>query len=133
MIQLQVLNKILATGDTSILLLNNLNDDFFSDYREEYKWIKLSLTESAVHQNTANIFKFQFNKKYLSFNGYFEIVYSYDNKLLNEGVADIDMGTYNYASHKSKRGGIPKHILYDMFTYGGLKNTENEFWENINR
>ena len=100
---------------------------------EEYKWIKLSLTESAVHQNTANIFKFQFNKKYLSFNGYFEIVYSYDNKLLNEGVADIDMGTYNYASHKSKRGGIPKHILYDMFTYGGLKNTENEFWENINR
>ena len=40
MIQLQVLNKILATGDTSILLLNNLNDDFFSDYREEYRWIK---------------------------------------------------------------------------------------------
>lgn len=40
MVQLQVLNKILSTHDSSILLLNNLNEDFFSDYREEYKWLK---------------------------------------------------------------------------------------------
>lgn len=40
MIQLQVLNRILATSDSSMLLMNNLNDDFFSDYRQEYKWIK---------------------------------------------------------------------------------------------
>ena len=43
MVQLQVLNKILATNDASILLLNNLNEDFFSDYREEYKWLKSHL------------------------------------------------------------------------------------------
>ena len=40
MIQLQFLNKLLSTGDTSILLLNNITDDFFSDYKEEYRWIK---------------------------------------------------------------------------------------------
>lgn len=45
MIQLQVLNKILATQDTSILLVNNLTQDFFSDYKEEYKWIKEHLDE----------------------------------------------------------------------------------------
>ena len=99
----------------------------------KYKWVKLTLTESMVHQNTANIFEFQFNKKYLSFDGCFEVVYSYDNLLLEEGLFDVDMGTYNYASHKSKNGGVVNHILYDMFPYGGLKNTENEFWENENR
>lgn len=40
MIQLQVLNKILGSGDTSLLLLNNLNSDFFSDYSKEFKFIK---------------------------------------------------------------------------------------------
>lgn len=40
MIQLQFLNNLLKTGDTSPLLLNNLNEDYFSDYVEEYKWIK---------------------------------------------------------------------------------------------
>ena len=39
MIQLQVLNKILQTGDPSLILLNNLTPDFFSDYREEFKFI----------------------------------------------------------------------------------------------
>lgn len=40
MIQLQFLNKLISTRDTSLLLMNNLTDEFFSDYREEYKWIK---------------------------------------------------------------------------------------------
>lgn len=40
MIQLQVLNKLLSSGDTSILLMNNITEDFFSDYREEYRWLK---------------------------------------------------------------------------------------------
>lgn len=40
MIQLQFLNKLITTGDTSILLMNNLTDDFFSDYKEEYRWLK---------------------------------------------------------------------------------------------
>lgn len=40
LIQLQVLNKILQTGDTSVLLMNNLTDEFFSDYRNEFEFIK---------------------------------------------------------------------------------------------
>ena len=45
MVQLQLLNKILSTQDTSVLLLNNLTEDFFSDYRDEYKWLKHHLDE----------------------------------------------------------------------------------------
>ena len=39
-IQLQVINKILQTGDTSVLLMNNLTDEFFSDYKNEFEFIK---------------------------------------------------------------------------------------------
>lgn len=31
---------MLQTGDTSLLLVNNLDKDFFSDYEQEYGWIK---------------------------------------------------------------------------------------------
>ena len=40
MIQLQMLNKILDTSDKSILELNNINDEFFSDYKDEYNYIR---------------------------------------------------------------------------------------------
>ncbi len=45
MIQLQFLNRILSTGDTSLLLMNNLTDDFFSDFRTEYRWIQSHITQ----------------------------------------------------------------------------------------
>lgn len=40
MIQLQFLNKILDTQDSSLIVLNNLNEDFFSDYKQEFFFIK---------------------------------------------------------------------------------------------
>lgn len=40
MIQLQVINKILNDSDSSIITLNNLSSDFFSDYRSEFTFIK---------------------------------------------------------------------------------------------
>lgn len=40
MIQLQVLNKVLKDGNYSFILDNNLSEDFFSDYKEEFKFIK---------------------------------------------------------------------------------------------
>ena len=40
MIQLQFLNQLLNTGDSSLLITNNLDDTFFSDYKQEYKFIK---------------------------------------------------------------------------------------------
>ena len=36
---MQVLNYIVKSGDTSLISLNNLTDDYFSDYREEFKFI----------------------------------------------------------------------------------------------
>lgn len=39
MIQLQVLNYLLDSHDGSLLLMNNLNKDFFSDYTNEYEYI----------------------------------------------------------------------------------------------
>ena len=40
MIQLQTLNKILKDGDSSFITLNNLGDEFFSDYLNEFHFIK---------------------------------------------------------------------------------------------
>ena len=40
MIQLQVLNKILQDKDSSLIILNNLDDSYFSDYKAEFNYIK---------------------------------------------------------------------------------------------
>lgn len=40
MIQLQFLNYILKSRDTSLISLNNLDENYFSDYREEFKFIE---------------------------------------------------------------------------------------------
>lgn len=40
MVQLQFLNYVLSSRDKSLISLNNLTEDYFSDYREEFKFIK---------------------------------------------------------------------------------------------
>lgn len=40
MIQLQVLNKILKDKDSSMIVLNNLTEEYFSDYSNEFNFIK---------------------------------------------------------------------------------------------
>ena len=40
MVQLQFLNKLLNTGDSSLITLNNLDREFFSDYLSEFEFIK---------------------------------------------------------------------------------------------
>lgn len=40
MIQLQFLNYLLGSGDASSLLMNNIDETFFSDYVHEYRYIK---------------------------------------------------------------------------------------------
>lgn len=40
MIQLQTLNYILQTGDSSLLKVNSIDDSFFSDYAKEYNTIR---------------------------------------------------------------------------------------------
>lgn len=39
MIQLQVLNKVLETKESSLLSLNNIDSSFFSDYKDEFNFI----------------------------------------------------------------------------------------------
>lgn len=39
MVQLQFLNKILSTRDTSLFTLNNLTEEYFSDYINEFRFI----------------------------------------------------------------------------------------------
>ena len=104
-------------------------------------------TSDAMHQNTAPNTTTMHNRKYVSADGYFEAVYSYDGKLLNEGVADIDMGTYNYAqstrkSSNSKNNIIIKaldklysyagHGLKDMATYEIYRNSKKDLKEHLN-
>lgn len=45
MIQSQMLNKIIQTKDASIITLNNLTADYFSEYKDEYWFIKNHLTK----------------------------------------------------------------------------------------
>lgn len=45
MIQLQFLNKLINTGDASLITLNNLDESFFSDYIGEFRFIKAHLQQ----------------------------------------------------------------------------------------
>lgn len=45
MIQLQFLNNLLETRDASVLLLNNIDETFFSDFTSEYNFIKEHLVK----------------------------------------------------------------------------------------
>ena len=40
MVQLQLLNYLLQTGDASLLKVNNVDDTFFSEYPDEYRFIR---------------------------------------------------------------------------------------------
>ena len=40
MIQLQFINHLLDTGDFTLLTLNNITDEFFPDYKDEFNYIK---------------------------------------------------------------------------------------------
>lgn len=48
MVQCQILNKIIQTKDSSIILLNNLTADYFSDYGAEFNFIKTHMDAYGV-------------------------------------------------------------------------------------
>ena len=45
MVQLQMLNYLLQTGDTSLLMVNSIDDSFFSDYTDEYNFIRNHMSQ----------------------------------------------------------------------------------------
>ena len=93
---------------------------------EKYRWEQMKWPLDKEHQNTAPLFKR--NKKYVSFDGYFEIVFSDDGVLLNEERASLDMGTYNYApsTQEERLKAIFGHIFSDMLPYYMMENTEKD-------
>lgn len=48
MVQLQFLNYLLYTRDSSLLLVNNITEDFFSAYRDEFNFIREHLNNYGV-------------------------------------------------------------------------------------
>ena len=60
MIQLQVLNFLLETKNASIIFDNNLDEKFFSDFKEEYRYIKQHLdTYGQIPDKETFLSKFQ--------------------------------------------------------------------------
>ena len=53
MIQLQFLNKLLDSKDTSGLQINNIDLSFFSDFYKEYSYIKDHISRG----NSINLFR----------------------------------------------------------------------------
>lgn len=45
MIQAQFLNRILSGKDASLITINNITDEFFSDYKDEFNFIKNHLSQ----------------------------------------------------------------------------------------
>lgn len=54
MIQLQFLNRLLDTKDASIFLINNITEDFFSSYKDEFNYIKNHLDTYGVIPDKAS-------------------------------------------------------------------------------
>lgn len=89
---------------------------------EGRKWIQLPISEAALHQFTA-LFTLS-NRKYISYEGSFEVVYNSKNEILNEWTAELDMGTYNYSPFIEGDDGKMKHFLDDVFLYLLYGNTK---------
>lgn len=114
MIQLQVLNRIINDKDSSILLLNNLNQEYFSDYPNEYNFIKNHLTQyGKIPDQVSFLDKFPeftllevtepttylINELYSDYNTRFLAkTFNQVRKLLNEGKTDEAMKVYTSAS-----------------------------------
>ena len=55
MIQLLCLNYIISNGDKAFIADNNLDESFFSDYKEEFKFIKSHLSTYGVVPDMASV------------------------------------------------------------------------------
>lgn len=115
MVQLQVLNAILFNKDSSLILLNNLTSDYFSDYPNEYNFIKSHLNQyGTIPDQVSFLNKFPdfelfqvteptsylINELYNDYNTRFlASTFNKVRKLLNEGKTDEAMAVYTNASN----------------------------------
>lgn len=50
MVQLQILNRVLDTKDMKLLVENNLTEEYFIEYPDEYAFIKIILIHTVKYQ-----------------------------------------------------------------------------------
>lgn len=80
-----------------------------------HQWKELPFEQSAFHK-----FGQVNNKKYVSACEHFEVVYTKENFLVDEGFNSTYMGTYNYYGPSQ----ADKHKKYDVdpyFDYGNVR------------
>lgn len=119
MIQLQFLNRVLDTQDSSLIVINNLTEEYFSDYLGEFRYIKTHLeTYGNVPDKASFLSKFPnfdvlsvtetdsylIDELYQDRNKRF-LAKTFNNvrKLLNEGKVDEAMSVYTNASNDMTR------------------------------
>ena len=98
---------------------NNLNLNFsWAEYEKmqerlpnDMRW-KDNIAASYHQNNTVND---EPNRKYVSFDGHFELVFNGDNALQTQYNNSDDMGTYNYYDPDADGVG---HAIYDVEPYG---------------
>ena len=78
-------------------------------------WSELPWDQSAFHKiGQVN------NRKYVSADGHFEMVFTKENYLVNEKFSPTNMGTYNYYGPSN----ASLHAKYDVYTWGKWGNVE---------
>ena len=119
MIQLQFLNKVLDTKDASLIVINNLTEEYFSDYIGEFRYIKTHLdTYGNVPDKESFLSKFPdfdvvsvsetnsylIDELYQDRNKRF-LAKTFNNvrKLLNDGKTAEAMNVYTTASQDMTR------------------------------
>lgn len=119
MIQLQFLNRVLDTKDASLIVVNNLTEEYFSDYLGEFRYIRTHLdTYGNVPDKESFLTKFPdfdvisvtetdsylIDELYQDRNKRF-LAKTFNNirKLLNDGKTDEAMAIYTQASQDMTR------------------------------
>lgn len=145
MIQLQVLNRILDSKDKSFIYVNNLSDEFFSDYVDEFNFINNhikqygNVPDKETFLNTFpsfDIITVTESNKYL-LDSLFEdknkrnlaTIFNKVRKLLNDGKVDDAVNLYVEASSKTVKA---KHLecvdlIHDVSRYDDYVERCNDF------
>jgi replicative DNA helicase len=119
-VQLQILNSIINNKDASIILLNNLTEDYFSDYPNEYNFIRSHLNQygSVPDQVTflnkfpnfevlqvSEPISFLMNELYSDYNTRFLAkTFNRIRQLLTEGKVEEAMQVYSTSSNEMVKG-----------------------------
>ena len=128
MIQLQFLNWLIQSGDYSLLVINNITDEFFSDYKDEFNFIKEHLDNYGcipdkttfldkfpdfdlieIHESSDYLIDALFEDKDKRF---LATTFNKIRNLLNEGKTEDAMLLYSTASEEAVKA---RHLAWISF------------------